>query len=245
MNERENRILLVIPAYNEERSILNTCRTIWDYNKQNNTNYDIIVINDGSEDNTKKVCEDNNIPHLNLCLNSGIGNAVQTGYKYAKLHNYDIAIQFDGDGQHDVSYVKDIIKPLEEKKADMVIGSRFIDQSSSDFKSSGARRVGIKLISFFIKLFTGKKIYDTTSGFRAVDKKLIHIFADNYPNEYPEPVSTTSAIKRKYKVTEVPVSMNERTEGVSSIKAWKTVYYMINVIFSIIVEAIGGYKNEY
>ena len=124
----------------------------------------------------------------------------------------------------------------------MVIGSRFVDKNSSEFKSSGARRMGIRLISFFIKLVTKKKVYDTTSGFRAVDKSLIEYFARNYPVEYPEPVSTTQILKEGFSITEVPVSMNEREEGVSSIRAWKSVYYMINVILSILVVGIGGRK---
>ena len=121
----------------------------------------------------------------------------------------------------------------------MVIGSRFIDKRSSEFKTSRARRIGIKLISFFIKIITKKKIYDTTSGFRAVDKKLIERFASNYPVEYPEPVSTTEVLRLGYRVEEVPVSMNERENGVSSIKAWKNVYYMINVILSIVIIGLG------
>ena len=213
------KILLIIPAFNEEKSILDTCQKIWDFNKNNRTNYDIIVINDGSEDNTKAICEENHIPYLDLCINSGIGNAVQAGYKYAKENNYDIAIQFDGDGQHDISYAGDIIKPILNNKADMVIGSRFIDKSSSEFKSSGARRAGIKIVSFFIKLCTGSKIYDVTSGFRAVNHNLISQFAENYPSEYAEPVSETAILKQKHKIMEVPVSMNERKEGISSIRA--------------------------
>ena len=117
----------------------------------------------------------------------------------------------------------------------MVIGSRFIDKNSSEFKSSRARRLGINLISFVIKLKTKKKIYDTTSGFRAVDKKIIKYFASSYPTEYPEPISTVDVLKKGNVVTEVPVSMNEREGGVSSITSWKTIYYMINVIVSILL----------
>ena len=140
------KILLVIPSYNEEEKVLNNYKRIVDYNRKNKTNYDAIVINDGSKDKTEEICIKNNIPHITLVHNLGIGGAVQTGYKYAKENNYDIAIQFDGDGQHDVRYVKDIIKPIVDGKANMVIGSRFIDKSSSNFKSSGARRLGIKII---------------------------------------------------------------------------------------------------
>lgn len=233
------KVLLIIPSYNEEENVLNNYKRIIKHNEKYKTNYDVIIVNDGSKDKTEKICKENNIPYISLIHNLGIGGAVQTGYKYAYEHDYDIAVQFDGDGQHDVRYVENIIKPIKDKKADMVIGSRFIDKNSSEFKTSRARRIGIKLISFFIKIITKKKIYDTTSGFRAVDKKLIERFASNYPVEYPEPVSTTEVLRLGYRVEEVPVSMNERENGVSSIKAWKNVYYMINVILSIVIIGLG------
>lgn len=228
------KVLLIIPAYNEEECILNTVDMINKYNKKNKTKYDVIVINDGSTDLTEKLLDENNITHVDLIRNLGIGGAVQTGYKYALENNYDVAIQFDGDGQHDVSYVKDLLKNMEESNADLVIGSRFVDKSSSDFKSSFTRRIGINLISIAIKLKTKKKIYDTTSGFRAANKNVISLFAINYPIEYPEPISTVNTLLSKYNVTEVPVSMNERKGGKSSITSWKQAYYMINVFLSIL-----------
>ena len=237
------KILIIIPAYNEEKNIEKTYNSIINYNKKYKSNYKVIVVNDGSTDKTKEILEKNNIPHINLINNLGIGGGVQTGYKYALENDYDIAIQFDGDGQHDVNYLDNIIKPIKEEKADMVIGSRFIDNSTSEFKSTKSRRIGISLISYFIKLLTNKKIYDTTSGFRAVNKKLIKLFANDYPVEYPEPVSTTKILKKGYKIEEVPVSMNERKYGVSSINQWKNIYYMINVIISIIIIGIGGNKK--
>lgn len=231
----KNKILLIIPAYNEEENILNTCNGIIDYNEKNNTNYEFIVINDGSRDNTKKILEDNNIPHINLINNLGIGGAVQTGYKYALDNNYDIAIQYDGDGQHDVAYVSKIIEPIINGHASMVIGSRFVDKNTETFKSSLARRIGINLISRVIKLKTKKRIYDTTSGFRAVGNDIIKLFASRYPTEYPEPISTVEVLSKGYKVEEVQVKMKERIGGISSITSWKTVYYMINVILSILI----------
>lgn len=238
------KVLLIIPSYNEEDNVLKNYEKIINYNKKHKTNYDAIVINDGSKDKTEEICKKNNIPYITLIHNLGIGGAVQTGYKYALENEYDIAVQFDGDGQHDIGYVKTIVEPIINGKVDMVIGSRFIDKSSSKFQSSFMRRLGITLISFFIKLVTKKKIYDTTSGFRAVNKKIIHIFANDYPVEYPEPVSTTKILKHNYRVEELAVSMNERENGVSSIgKAWKQVYYMVNVILSILVVGIGGNRK--
>ena len=120
------KVLLIIPAYNEEENILKTYQKVIDYNKKEKKHYDVIVINDCSKDKTSKICHDNKIPVIDLIHNLGIGGAVQTGYKYAYENNYDIAVQFDGDGQHDVRYVEKIIKPIIEKKADFVIGSRFV-----------------------------------------------------------------------------------------------------------------------
>lgn len=237
------KVLLIIPSYNEEENVLNNYNRIIKYNKKGKIKYDAIVINDGSKDRTEEICRENNIPHISLVHNLGIGGAVQTGYKYAFDNNYDIAVQFDGDGQHDVNFVKNIIDPIINNECDMVIGSRFIDKKSSEFKSSFSRRIGIKIISFFIKLVSRKKIYDTTSGFRAVNKKIIQEFASEYPVEYPEPITTVEVVKKGYRVTEVPVSMNERENGTSSIKTWKNIYYMINVIISIIITGIGGKKK--
>lgn len=234
----ENRILIIIPAYNEEESILKTCNEIIEYNKKHNTNYDIIVINDCSTDHTLDICKENNIPTISLIHNLGIGGAVQTGYKYAYENNYDIAIQYDGDGQHDVRYVENIIHPIIKEESDFVIGSRFVTKDASDFKSSAARRAGIKLISGVIKFLTGYRLYDVTSGFRAANKKVIKLFAETYPVEYPEPITNMELLKQKYKVSEVPVSMRERDGGVSSIRSWKNIYYMVNVILSLLVFGI-------
>ncbi|MBO6195677.1 MAG: glycosyltransferase family 2 protein [Bacilli bacterium] len=231
----KNRIILVIPAYNEEESILKTYKCVENYNKTAKEKLDVIVINDGSKDKTKEILEKNNIPHINLINNLGIGGAVQTGYKYALENGYDIAIQYDGDGQHDVNYVKDIVKPIENNEVSMVIGSRFVEKDKEGFKSSKARRIGINIISFFIKVKTKKKIYDVTSGFRAIDRSLMELFKNYYPVEYPEPISTVNALKNNFKVSEVPVVMKEREQGKSSISSWKNVYYMINVILSIIL----------
>ena len=236
------RIILVIPAYNEEANILKTYKKVQDYNKKNKTNYDVIVINDGSKDRTSEICHENKIPVIDLIHNLGIGGAVQTGYKYALKYDYDIAVQFDGDGQHDVRYVKDIVKPIIKNESDMVIGSRFIKDIDT-FKSTKTRRLGINIISFFIKLVTRKKIYDTTSGFRAINKEIIKEFAKNYPVEFPEPITTTEIIKKGYKVIEKPVEMKERKGGVSSITSWKSFYYMINVPLSIIMVGLRRYKK--
>ncbi|MBP3766229.1 MAG: glycosyltransferase family 2 protein [Bacilli bacterium] len=240
--QKKNKIIIVIPAYNEEDNILNTYNTIVEYNKKNKTNYDVIVVNDGSKDRTEEILIENKINHIKLIQNLGIGGAVQTGYKYAYENGYDIAVQYDGDGQHDVDYVKTITDPIINDEADFVIGSRFIKKDKDNFNTTFSRRMGINLISFFIKLVTKKKVYDTTSGFRAVNKDIIEFFAHDYPTEYPEPISTTQLLQKKYRLKEVPVKMKARIGGKSSIGSWKNVYYMINVIISIITVDARGRK---
>ena len=239
----KERILMILPAYNEEDNILKAYNKICEYNNAHKTNYDVIVINDCSTDNTLKICLENKIPVIPLIHNLGIGGAVQTGYKYALENDYDVALQYDGDGQHDVKYVENIIRPILNGEADLVIGSRFIDDSSSEFKSSFARQLGIKVISFFIKFVSGKKIYDVTSGFRAAGRLVIEDFAKSYPIDYPEPITNAELLKKKYEIKEVPVSMNEREGCRSSINSWKTVYFMINVVLSILVVGIRRFKH--
>lgn len=229
------KVLLIIPAYNEEENILETVNKIKEYSEE----IDYVVVNDGSTDNTEKVLVENNINYIKLVNNLGIGGAVQTGYKYAYENQYDIAIQFDGDGQHDVTYVPKICEPLLNGQADMCIGTRYLDKSSSEFQSTFMRRLGSNIISIFIKLFTGKKITDPTSGFRAVNKEVIEEFSKNYPTEYPEPESTVSLLVNGYTVKEIPVSMNERVGGVSSIRLWKTIDYMVKVVLAIIIDSIS------
>ena len=237
-----NKVLLIIPAYNEEENILKTYMSIVEYNKKNKETYDVIVINDGSKDNTEKILCDNNIPHIELIHNLGIGGAVQTGYRYAYQMGYDVAVQFDGDGQHDVQYVKKIVKPIIDQQADMVIGSRFVEKIDT-FKSSFSRRVGIKIISVFMKFVSGHRIIDTTSGFRACSRDIISEFSLSYPCEYPEPVTTAEVLKKGYIVKEVSVEMNERKGGVSSIRTWKSVYYMLNVCLALLAIKIRRYKK--
>ena len=233
--ETSTRILLIVPAYNEADSIASTVEAIRAHG------YDFVVINDGSTDTTPAILDDIGAPHVNLIHNLGIGGAVQTGYKFALEHDYDIAVQFDGDGQHDASYVAAIAQPIIDGQANLVVGSRFVG-TESEFQSSGARRAGIKLLSGTLKLATGKRIRDVTSGFRAADRHTIALFADSYPSDYPEPESIAFAIAQGLTVTEVPVSMNERTGGTSSIAGLDIVWYMIKVGLSILLR--GAYRGR-
>lgn len=230
------RVLMIIPAYNEEKSILSVVENIKKV-KTKDFMLDYIVINDGSKDKTREVLIKNKLNFIDLPCNLGIGGAVQTGYKYAFYHDYDIAIQFDGDNQHDASFIPDLVTNI-KKGNDLVIGSRFVGDLS-EFKSSKLRRMGINLLSGIIKICTGVKIYDVTSGYRACNKKLISYFANNYPVDYPEPDSLVQVLKMKYKVREIPVIMHERKTGKSSINGFKSIYYMIKVILAIIIADIS------
>ncbi|CCZ40421.1 glycosyltransferase [Clostridium sp. CAG:122] len=221
--------LVIIPAFNEEGNLEKTIKDI----KDNAPDFDYVIINDCSTDKTLEMCRRHGFSYLNLPVNLGIGGAVQTGYRYAYYHGYDIAVQFDGDGQHSASHLEDMVTTLIDTESDMVIGSRFIEKEG--FQSSGLRRIGIKYFTGLIKLLTGKKITDPTSGMRMVNKKLLEKFTDEYPKDYPEPESVVTILSEKYKVTEIPVVMNEREEGVSSISLKNSVYYMIKVSFAILI----------
>ena len=223
------KILIIIPAYNEAENIENVVDNII----HNYPQYDYIVINDGSKDNTRDVCRDRKYNYLNLSINLGIGGAVQTGYKYARDKKYDIAVQIDGDGQHNIEYLEEMLEYLRKEEADIVIGSRFIKREG--FQSSTARRTGIRILSDLIYLCTGCRVKDVTSGFRVVNRKFIDIYANNYPNDYPEPEAIVSAIMYGGKIREYPVIMQERKCGTSSINFIKSIYYMIKVTLAIVI----------
>lgn len=221
--------LVIIPAFNEEGNLEKTIKDI----KDNAPGFDYVIINDCSTDKTLEMCRRHGFSYLNLPVNLGIGGAVQTGYRYAYYHGYDIAVQFDGDGQHSAAHLENMLSALIDTESDMVIGSRFIEKEG--FQSSGLRRIGIKYFTGLIKILTGKKITDPTSGMRMVNRKLLEKFTDEYPKDYPEPESVVTILSEKYKVTEIPVVMNEREEGVSSISLKNSVYYMIKVSFAILI----------
>lgn len=228
------RVLVIIPAYNEEESIVAVVQTVVE------RGYDYIVVNDGSLDNTLSICRSNGINVLNLKNNLGIGGAVQAGHKYALANGYDIDIQFDGDGQHDADYIPDLLRAMDEKGADLVIGSRFIDKSLDGFKSTSMRRAGIKWLSSLIGVVGHVRVTDPTSGFRACGRSAIDLFCKNYPIDYPEPESIVVANNCGLKIVEQGVVMKERQGGSSSIKAFSSVYYMIKVSLAIIIAGLSG-----
>lgn len=227
--------LIIIPAFNEEANIEKTITAI----KNNAPNFDYIIINDCSTDKTKEICESFGYNIINLPINLGIGGAVQTGYKYAFQYGYDMAVQVDGDGQHDPEFLNIMADYIEKNHVDMVIGSRFIEKKG--FQSSTARRMGIKFFSWLIKSLTGTTITDPTSGLRMAGRNVIALFAKDYPKDYPEPESVVAVLRKGMTVREIPVVMHKREGGVSSISPKKSVYYMIKVTLAILIERIRKY----
>lgn len=224
--------LVIIPAFNESGSIVHTVENIHSHAPD----YDVIVINDGSRDQTLQVCRDNGIPVLDLPVNLGIGGAVQTGYLYALQGGYDIAVQMDGDGQHDAGYLAMMEETLVREKADMVIGSRFIKREG--FQSSGLRRAGIGLFRVLSGALFGKAVTDSTSGMRMCSRRTIELFVKDYPRDYPEPETVCRLLRKKYRVVEVPVMMKERENGASSISMGRSVYYMVKVTLAVLIERL-------
>ncbi len=229
--------LIIIPAYNESESIKNTVEDILKHAPE----FDYVVVNDCSKDNTLEILKKNQFNHVSLPINLGIGGAVQTGYKYAKEHGYDLAVQVDGDGQHDPAFLNTMASFMEEKGVDMVIGSRFIKKEG--FQSSALRQFGIRYFTFLIKLLTGKTVTDPTSGLRMANRKVIELFAENYPSDYPEPETAVTVLDAGYTIEEIPVIMRARQGGVSSITMKKGVYYMVKVTMAIIIERLRGRKK--
>ena len=227
--------IVIIPAYNEISNIRTTVQDILDHAP----GFDYVIINDCSQDGTMRFCTEQGMNIINLPVNLGIGGAVQTGYLYAWRNGYDVAVQFDGDGQHDASYLGEMADFLQVQQADMVIGSRYIRREG--FQSSGIRQFGIRYFSALIKLLTGKRVTDPTSGMRMVNRDVMKIYSEDYPVDYPEPESVVAILRRNMKVEEIPVVMKAREGGVSSISLKKSVYYMIKVPLAILIERIRKY----
>lgn len=225
------RVIVIIPAYNEEKSI----GDVIDEVKQK-SNADIVVINDGSKDCTASIARKKGVKVIALKDNHGIGYAMRKGYLYAKRNDYDIAIQVDADGQHDIDSLNRLIIYICKKNYDMVIGSRFVEKTN--YSASFFRYMGIRYFSFLIYLLHGKVVKDTTSGYRAVNKKMIHFFAEQYPSGYPEVPTLSMLFENSRRVCEIPVQMRERQAGKSSITCWKAVCYFFTVTFICIKQKI-------
>lgn len=222
------KVLNIVPCYNEAETIYKTLIELKaTLLTSQNIVYTILVVNDCSTDDSISEIKKAKVKFIDLSINLGIGGAMQTGYLYAHKNEYDIAIQFDGDGQHDPKFIPELINPIINKEANVVIGSRFMKREG--FQSSFLRRLGIKYFSFLNKVLVDLRIFDSTSGFRAFDSKTIACVCDYYPENYPEPESIILFAKKKFRIIEVPVLMRARTGGKSSISGFDAAFYMFKV----------------
>lgn len=224
------KTLIIIPAYNEEGSIAAVIRDIHRHAPE----ADIVVVNDGSTDRTEQLAEEAGARVLTLPYNVGIGGGMQTGYLYARRMGYDIAVQMDADGQHPAGELPKLI--AQAKNYDLVIGSRYVESTS--YRSSRLRRLGMVFFSSLVSLVTGQRFTDTTSGFRAAGRKVIDLYADYYPIDYPEVESIVYLKRKGCRIAEVATEMHDRQAGKSSITPWKSIYYMIKVTLAVLMSAI-------
>ncbi|MEE8574460.1 MAG: glycosyltransferase family 2 protein [Thermodesulfobacteriota bacterium] len=227
-----SKVLVIIPAYNEQESIAGVISSV----RSDAPEVDLVVINDGSSDDTAQVARALGVKVLDHLFNLGIGATMQTGYKYANRNGYDIAVQFDGDGQHPAHQITDLIGPVLRRDADVVVGSRFIVKG--DYKPSISRGAGMVIFSRLVSLILKEKVTDTTSGFRAVGKDVIAFFSRNYPDDYPEVEALVLLHKKGFRIVEIPVTMMERKGGRSSITPSRSVYYMVKVMLAIFVDLL-------
>jgi len=232
------KILVIVPAYNEERNIANTINEIF----SEAVGVSVVVVNDGSRDATSVRARGFPVHVIDLPFNLGIGGAVQTGFRFALEHEYDIAVQVDGDTQHDISYLSALIDPILHDEVDMTIGSRFLPPYLG-YRSSFIRRIGIHFFARLISSITAYKVTDPTSGFRAYNRKMIALFARYYPHDFPEPEAIAVAGRFKARVREVPVKMRKRPSGNSSIRYMRTLYYMIKVTFAVLLDKVKTDKK--
>jgi len=227
----ELRRIAIVPARNEADSI----GGVLDELRAFDPALDVVVVDDGSSDGTFAIAAGRGAAVVRLPFNLGIGGAVQTGFKYALEHGYDVAVRLDGDGQHLPSELPKLLAPLEADEADIVVGSRFADGGEGDYRPPIARRAGIGFFARVVSLLVGQRVTDTTSGFQALNRKGIALFAADYPHDYPEVEATVMVHKHRLRLREVAVHMREREHGRSSINALRSIYYVVKVSLALFV----------
>ena len=224
------RIVAVVPAFDEEDAIGSVVDEIRAFDPA----IDVVVVDDGSTDRTAANATASGAAVVRLPFNLGIGAAVQTGFRYALEHGYDVAVRLDGDGQHDPTELPKLLEPLARDEADVVTGSRFRDDDG-DYRPPLARRVGISWFARLVSLLSGQRVTDTTSGFQALNGRGIALFASDYPSDYPEVEATVLVLKHRLRLVEVPVRMREREHGSSSITFLRSLYYAIKVTLALLI----------
>jgi len=237
VTEREDlRRIAIVPAYNEEACI----GQVLDEIREFDLGLSVVVIDDGSIDRTAQVARDRGAHVLRLPFNLGIGGSVQTGFRYAWENGYELAVRVDGDGQHDPSQLALIIGPVLADEADICVGSRYRERGDG-FRSSAPRRIGIRILAATVSMLTRQKVTDPTSGFQALNRKAITLFAADYPHDYPEVEALVMLIRHRLRLKEVPVQMRPRAAGRSSIRAFGSVYYMVKVLLALFV---GSFRRN-
>lgn len=222
------KVLAIVPALNEEASVADVVAEL-----RLRGDVDVVVINDGSTDETAARAEAAGARVVNLPYNLGIGGAVQCGFLFAREHGYDVAVQVDGDGQHLAREIDRLLSPLVQGEADFVLGSRYVEKTG--YQSTAARRTGMVLFAAVVSGVTRQRVRDTTSGFRASGRRVIEYFALHYPRDYPEVEALVLLRRAGFRVTEVPCEFRERERGTSSITTGRSVYYVVKVLLAIFV----------
>ena len=231
------RSIAIVPAFNEEGALGAVLEEIAAAEPE----LEIVVVDDGSTDGTARVAAAAGVAVVTLPFNVGIGGAVQTGYQYALEHGFELAIQVDGDGQHDPREIDHVVAPILEGRADLVVGTRFV--TGGGYRGTRLRRVGIRLFAGVVSLLVRQRVSDTTSGFRAVNRKALRLFADQYPHDYPEVESIVLLSRHGLRMLEVPVQMRVRETGNSSITALRAAYYMIKVLLALFIGLFRRYPS--
>jgi glycosyltransferase involved in cell wall biosynthesis len=227
-----SRHLAIVPAHNEEAAIAGTVREIL----AAAPDFEVLVVDDGSTDQTAVRAAGAGAGVLKLPFNLGIGGAMQAGYIYANEHNFDVAVQVDGDGQHDPGFIPALLTRLRGRpEVDMVTGSRFLDPSTEGYRSSKARRAGIRVFTLVVSLITRQRVTDPTSGFRMTNRKAIRLFARDYPHDYPEVEAILLMHAHRLRSCEVAVEMRPRLSGVSAISSTQPFYYMVKVLLAVFI----------
>jgi glycosyltransferase involved in cell wall biosynthesis len=227
----------IVPALNEAGSIGAVIAEIRAFDP----GFEIVVVDDGSSDATAAAAAAVGAHVLELPYNLGIGGAVQTGYQFARERGFELAVQIDGDGQHVPAEVARLVEPVLDGRADLVVGTRFVGPRA--YRTTRMRRIGIELFARFVSIIVRQKVTDTTSGFRAANRRAILLFAADYPHDYPEVEATVLVHRHRLRMVEVPVAMRVRSSGRSSITALRSVYYMIKVSLALFVSLFRRYST--
>ena len=230
-------LVAIVPAWNEAAVI----GTVVDEIRSVRSDIEVVVVDDASVDDTAEIAREHGATVLRLPFNVGIGGAVQTGFRYARENDFDLAVRVDGDGQHDPAQLVAVVEPVLRGDADIVVGSRYLSPRGDGYRSSAPRRLGIRILARVVSLLTRQRITDPTSGFQALNRKAIVLFAADYPHDYPEVEALVLLLRHRLRLREVPIEMRPRAAGRSSIQSLSSGYYMVKVLLALLV---GSFRRN-